>query len=668
MNDAGVIFLVWGLSLALQVLGWSWSRKFFDKLKDEGWAMGRLVSWLIISLVVWILGHWGMRVNNGWGIGGMVLILTGSGLVEVWRKRGEPKRVGSEKDCLLRLILWEEGLFALGLVGLSVVRGFEPSIFSLEKFMDYGFIKKYMVSESLPVEDIWWAGKAVNYYSFGHFMVSVLVRIWGIGLERGYNLALGFILGLSLSLSFSLIVNGSKKKAGRSVLVVGGVMGALLSCLGGNSYVWWYLIKNRGWEGFWYADATRLIERTIHEFPGYSFVVSDLHAHVLDLPVVLGFLIMMVVWIGEERKRRKKITEVVLGGLLGVMLMTNTWDVAVYGLVVVVVMGGIVVGKKKRWSTWKKGKGWLGEVFGVVMRVGMGGLLVGWWWWSYFKSIPKGVRRAMEHSPIDQWLILWGGHLVLMILAWWMSRSKGEKERVFVRGLIVVGVILLLIPEFVYVEDIYTGYPRANTMFKLTYQAFILMSLVVGWLVNEGIKEVRKRWGKLVLGLVIVLWGGLMMFPFLAYPVYYGDFKNYEGLDGLEWMRKEEGDKWEAVRYLEEYGDGRSLLEAGGDSYTRFNSVSAFSGTSSVVGWKVHEWLWRGGYDRVRQREVEVEKMFEMKKGNEEMLLIKKYGVGWIYLGKEERKKYEVNEVGLRNLGKVVWKGQEAELIKIRNY
>jgi len=226
-----------------------------------------------------------------------------------------------------------------------------------------------------------------------------------------------------------------------------------------------------------------------------------------------------------------------------------------------------------------------------------------------------------------------------------------------------VGVLLLLIPEVVYVEDIYTGYPRANTMFKLTYQAFILMSLVVGWTINQVLKQKKK----LILIVMMLLWGGLMIFPFKAYPAYYRDLKDYQGLDGLRWMRNEEKDKWGAVVYLQDNRDGKNLLEAAGDSYSRFNSVSAFSGTSSVLGWGVHEWLWRGGYDKVRKRELEVETVFEKGREEESRKIIDKYGVGWIYVGEEERASYDVDEKKLLQIGKIVWEGQESILIRV-NY
>lgn len=41
---------------------------------------------------------------------------------------------------------------------------------------------------------------------------------------------------------------------------------------------------------------------------------------------------------------------------------------------------------------------------------------------------------------------------------------------------------LIAIPEFVYVRDIYeNGNARANTMFKLTYQAYMLFGMTMGY-------------------------------------------------------------------------------------------------------------------------------------------------------------------------------------------
>ena len=280
ISDLGVIFKVYLISLGLQLLVWPWVSRWFKELADGGWALGRVFSLLAIGLPIWFLSHiW--PVNTDWGVAVMILVLMLVGLRAI--QGCDPKiRVAP-----LRMILMEEGMFLVGFFGLALVRGFQPDILGLEKFMDFGFIKEYLISSKLPVNDMWLAGKTINYYSFGHFMASILVRIWGVGLGVGYNLLLAWILGASLALSFAIVVN-----LGGGIL--GGVVGSLLVCLGGNSHTWWYLIRNKGFTSYWYASATRFIENTIHEFPGYSFVVSDLHAHVLGLPIVLAFLLVLV--------------------------------------------------------------------------------------------------------------------------------------------------------------------------------------------------------------------------------------------------------------------------------------------------------------------------------------------------------------------------------------
>ena len=62
-----------------------------------------------------------------------------------------------------------------------------------------------------------------------------------------------------------------------------------------------------------------------------------------------------------------------------------------------------------------------------------------------------------------------------------METLKPSDLFVITIGLCAFG--LVLIPEILYIEDIYSGdYKRANTMFKLTYQAFIMFGISFGYL------------------------------------------------------------------------------------------------------------------------------------------------------------------------------------------
>jgi len=72
--------------------------------------------------------------------------------------------------------------------------------------------------------------------------------------------------------------------------------------------------KNGNFQTYWYPDATRFIvekfgamDNTIHEFPIYSFIVADLHGHLLNLPFVLLFIGMLLrLFLFKKHKNYRK--------------------------------------------------------------------------------------------------------------------------------------------------------------------------------------------------------------------------------------------------------------------------------------------------------------------------------------------------------------------------
>ena len=270
---------------------------FKNKLVDGGWAIGRTISWLAIGLIIWFLSHLYIPANSDIGLG-IIISLTLFCSFRVIKKHNKALITFIRKR--KKLIIAEEILFFIGISSLSYIRMHNPDIQDLEKFMDAGFMASYLRAPTLPAPDIWLAGETINYYSFGHFLGSIMSRLWHIDLAFTYNLLLGFIMGLGLMISFSVVANllhNSIKPKTNKPLLIGGFIGAILTIIGGNTHTIWYWITNRSWHNYWYADATRFIENTIHEFPSYSFVVSDLHAHVWSLPFVLTFLIIIQVWV-----------------------------------------------------------------------------------------------------------------------------------------------------------------------------------------------------------------------------------------------------------------------------------------------------------------------------------------------------------------------------------
>jgi uncharacterized membrane protein len=86
----------------------------------------------------------------------------------------------------------------------------------------------------------------------------------------------------------------------------------------------------------------------------------------------------------------------------------------------------------------------------------------------------------------------------------------------------------------------------------------------------------------------------------------------------------------------------------------------------TIVGWKVHEWLWRGGYEAVGARADEVAKIYQLSDMEEVREIIKKYNVGWIVVGENERINYQVNDVFLLMLGEKVFEYGETYILQVR--
>ena len=656
VNDLALIMVVWLIGLVMQLsAGLVMVRVTKDELIDGGWGMGRIVGWLVVGLTVWFGGHMQLTVNSVVGVGVVSWLWLLLAARWIWVGR---KEVLGWLGKRWRVVMVEEVLFLAGLVFMVLVRGYNPDILDLEKFMDMGFINSYLRAETLPAGDMWLAGSSINYYSFGHFLGSVMIRLWGVEIAWGYNLLLGWLMGLVMSGAFSVVVNLAYWARGKvkikdeveKVVLVAGVIGAMLVVFGGNSHAAWYWIRYGGFEGYWYADATRFIENTIHEFPGYSFVVSDLHAHLWNLPIVLLFVSMLAGW-GKAKKR--SVWSIGMGVVMGVMVMTNTWDVMVYGLLAV--MFGLMMLISRRVTL---GELALTGLMGLVVTMAVAAP-----WLIEFDSIGQGARIVEERSRLGDFMILWLGHLVLSGLVLWWSFKNRQKNWLVVAG-VITAWMLLVIPELIYVKDIYPSHPRANTMFKLTYQSFVLMSIMIG----VGLGLTRSTGQRIVMwSLVILGLCGFLAYTPQAYLGYYSSSGSYRGINGEKWLAKEVPGDYGGILWLRNNArGGEVVLEAVGESYTKNARVSAFTGLPTVLGWRVHEWLWRGGFDIPGERTEEVRVVYEDPGSRAAWEVLERYGVRYVFVGTKEREAYEnLDENGLKELGRVVYMQEGTTIVEI---
>lgn len=688
-SDLFLVFIWWVYMFIIGIVFLPLARRIFNSFFDKGYIFSKVLGIAAVSYFVWLLSS--IRLMPFYRICLFITLILAF-IVNYILLKGYK----GFKDFIIenkRVFISEEIIFFAGIAAWSYIRGLQPDINGLEKFMDFGFVNAILRSKYMPPVDMWFAGSTINYYYYGHYICAFLTRLSCIDSAVTYNLMIATIFSFALTLSFSLGGNMLYilKKYGIKKVIMAGVISSLLLAFGGNLHTAVYayglpFAKSIGLyqgkvETYSYPEATRYIgynpptnDKTIHEFPIYSFVVSDLHGHVSDIPFVLTILAVLLTCIAEENKKK---LIALIGFLLAICDMTNTWDYIIYFTVALFVI--LYINYKKEGF----GKKLFVSTLYDMVKIFLVSQLFAIPYTLNFKNITGGVGIVHAQTPFYQILVLWGYQLffalcfaVFLYYKYVMAKRQGKNYTistadVFTLILLISAAGLVLMPEVVYVRDIYgETYHRANTMFKLTYQAFMMFAVSIGFILVRVVTGTERKYLKnilaVVFGIVIVL---PMLYPSFAIRGYYGQISisNYKGLYGLNFLKTQRKDDYGAVKWLEKNVEGQEVvLEANGDSYTDYDRISMATGLPTVLGWFGHEWLWRGGPEMPTKRAQDVQTIYESGDDEATRLVLQEYNVEYIVIGSLEKEKYKnLNEEKLLRMGKVVYDSQGTRIIKL---
>lgn len=597
----------------------------------------------------------------------------------------------------------EEIVFLAGLIIWSFIRAHEPSILSLEKFMDFGFVNSILRTTYQPATDMWFPPDPINYYYFGHLVTAVMTKLSTLQSNISYNLMIATLFSFCFSLSSSIGLNLFNEKNLKKIGVIAAGLTGTLVALSGNLHTiyafftpydvnnpvpFWTLkfLPNNFPNSYWYPNATRFIPFTIHEFPIYSFVVSDLHGHVLDIPFVLLIIALLFsIYKGNKFFSFDTKTSAFIGFLLALMYMTNVWDGLIYFLLAALV---ILI---KKWNEKN-----IQETFFETLKPTVV-ILFSFFVFSlpfniFFKPFASGIgilcaptfltnmgkvgpflfeANHCQKSPWWQLLTLYG-FFYFFIISFFVFLRRVKKIKVhssdiFVVTLIFLSTLLILVPEIIYVKDIYPEHYRANTMFKLVYQAFIMLSISSAYIIFKIWSNIKGAAKKIFAIITFVLLSLILIYPYFAVMSYYADLKNYSGLDGTVYMKTNNPQDYDAIQWINKNIKGNPVfVEAQGDSYTDYERISANTGLPTILGWTVHEWLWRGSYNIPAPRITEVKDIYESPNIELTKQLLQKYNAKYIIIGALERQKYpDIVEPKFNSLGKIVWQEGSTKIYKL---
>ena len=710
MSNDIISILTWWLSIfGLSLLSLPFIFSVFSKFWDKGYIFAKTFSLIIITYFTLILGVFKILPFNNLGLSILLIVFLGLDILFLVRHRNYRNFFTTIKQNKVTFFL-EELLFLLILIAWSLVRGFAPDIEGLEKYMDWGFVNTALRSNFWPPIDMWFSGETINYYYFGHLIFALITKISGVISSVGYNLSIATVCSLTFASAFSLVSNitylsfdkKSKQvsrpvkggaRGGFGLIIIAGLISAFLLTFGGNLHTVFKIAKNnyiqnsnhlvftktaltKSISSYWYPDATRFIghdpdtqDKTIHEFPLYSFVVADLHGHMNDIFIVIFFLSFLFVSFYKNKNKSDNLVAAISGLVLSICYMTNAWDFAVYGLILAIFT--FLINYQQ------------GGVKSLIKTILNGLLVIVFWYiFSYpfsLKFVPmmEGIKISDGHSPFYQLFVLYGGFWLICLpfvikiiqLLFQKQLKKINYSHLFVFSLILTATILIIIPELIYIKDIYIyEHRRANTMFKLVYQAFMLYSLASGYILVHSqtlFKSIFKNFYKIIFTLIFTVH---LIYPYFAIKSYYGDLKKYKGLDGFKYLENLYPDNYQAILWINKNISGQPvMLEAPGDSYTTFNQVSSATGLPTIQGWIVHEWLWRGGYDAPAARQKDVNTIYESTDLSEIKSLLDKYQVRYIFVGAKEYEKYEtLDPQKFENLGaKVIFQSGQTAIYQL---
>ena len=616
---------------------------FLQKIYAKGYAFSKTVGLLVFGYVYFLSRVIG--VNNLFVYAILFLVF-----VFLIFKRKQVFKLFKKH---LKEVVLTEIIFVLCLALFLLFRSINPKIEGIEKFMDFALINSLTKSIDFPFTDVWYATKSLNYYYFGQIIPASVISIFKLNPFYFYN----FYISTIFALCFISLVSIGKTLTRKFRY---GFLLAFVSLVFGNLDLIVNKIQLK--PNYFYASARSLMEYAITEFPSYSFLISDLHAHIINLiTVILVLAVCVNIFLS---KKLSTLSAVVVGFLLGTMYVTNSWDFIIYTPIVLVTIA--IIYKK---SCLKE---ILFNTFIIFLCAGVLFLP----FYLTFQPAVSGIGAKVAFNDINAILIMFGYFLLTTIpfVIYYLFFEKKKIDLKLITVLLFIyGIILVFAPNIFFLKDIYFNtnpkYYRANTVFKFWFQAWILFSLS-STLAIYYFYQIKNKSIKIMFTVIF----SLVLFSIFLYPVNSVLYiyktntdTRFKTLDGSRFLQNQLPNDYKAINWMNKnIVTQANILEKPGDAYTTDSLYSTFTGNPTLIGWINHEYGWRNNWDKMSLIIGDINRIYTSSNQDIVKNLINKYNLEYIIIATKEKDKYgpTAGDV-VEKLGSVVYKNNSVKIVKV---
>ena len=334
-------------TLLIGFLGFPISYFLFSSMRTTGIFYAKSIGWSLLALITWWVG-WSKLFNYGddllWIIIGICFFVN---MLLYFINHDLFLKIISK----WKLILISEIIFLVIFLLLTFIRVQVPDAENTEKPMDLMMLVAVHRADYFPPVDPWLSGEEISYYHLGHLGVDIVSRVSINEPEIAFNLGLAMVGAMAGVTIFGLsldIFNLNQVNRFRSQIFVGFSAVISLLCLAPlagfyNLLETLFTIYKEGGslfkEWWWWWHATRILDGPIVEFPAFSLLLGDLHAHVLALPLSIVVIAVVVkTYISESRLDLKywlnsPLNLIFIAMIFAALFCINSWDVLSYGFI-----------------------------------------------------------------------------------------------------------------------------------------------------------------------------------------------------------------------------------------------------------------------------------------------------------------------------------------------